>query len=178
MPVNTFLSLVLRQAMSSFYFELSSFLWLLNCCVVVGRRLWSFFKARGAPHIQHRSCVNSIDAFTNQLIISHRLEESIETTLYRYYWSPAGLSVVFKLTVVKTHSLYILVNQKRNKLFGTGSGQAERAPFQGDEAPVVVVVEGEGGARMALQVLPHYSLGGSALWRPSNPDPVYSKTKK
>ena len=122
--------------------------------------------------------MNSIDAFTNQLIISHRLEESIETTLDRYYWSPAGLSVVFKLTVVKTHSLYILVNQKRNKLFGTGSGQAERAPFQGDEAPAVVVVEGEGGARMALQVLPHYSLGGSALWRPSNPDPVYSKTKK
>ena len=81
-----------------------------------------FLRGTCAPLIQHRSCVNSIDAFTNQLIISHRLEKSIETTLYRYYWSLSGLSVVFKLTVAKTHPLYILVNQKRNKLFGTGSG--------------------------------------------------------
>ena len=53
---------------------------------------------------------------------------------------------------------------------------AERALFQGGEAPVVVV-EGEGGARMVLQVPPHYSLGGGALQRPSNPDPIYSKSK-
>ena len=41
----------------------------------------------------------------------------------------------------------------------------------------MVVVEGEGGARMALQVSLHYSLGGGALRRPSNPDPIYSKSK-
>ena len=41
----------------------------------------------------------------------------------------------------------------------------------------MVVVEGEGEARMALQVPPHYSLGGGALRRPSNPDPIYSKSK-
>ena len=43
---------------------------------------------------------------------------------------------------------------------------------------MVVVVEGEGGARMALQVPPHYSLGRGALRRPSNPEPLYSKTEK
>ena len=42
---------------------------------------------------------------------------------------------------------------------------------------MVVVVEGKGGARMALQVPPHYSLGAGALWRSSNPDPVYSMLK-
>ena len=42
---------------------------------------------------------------------------------------------------------------------------------------MVVVVKGEGGARMALQVPPHYSLGAGALRRSSNPDLVYSMSK-
>ena len=62
----------------------------------------TFFRGPCAPLFQ-LGLAWTIDAFTNQLIISHRLEGSIETTLYRYYWSPAGLSVVFKLTVVETH---------------------------------------------------------------------------
>ena len=40
---------------------------------------------------------------------------------------------------------------------------------------MVVVVEGEGGARMALQVPPHYSLGRGALRRPSNPEPLQKR---
>ena len=42
---------------------------------------------------------------------------------------------------------------------------------------MVVVDEGEGGARTVLQVPPYYSLGGGALQRPSKPDPIYSKSK-
>ena len=42
---------------------------------------------------------------------------------------------------------------------------------------VVLEGEGEGGARMALQVPPHYSLGRGVLRRPSSPEPVYSKSK-
>ena len=53
---------------------------------------------------------------------------------------------------------------------------AKRAPFRGGEG-AGVVLEGEGRAIMVLQVPPHFSLGGGSLQRPSNPDPVYSKTK-
>ena len=49
----------------------------------------------------------TIDAFTNKLIIAHRLEGSIETTLLCRYDCPAGLSVVFKLTAVKTEKGYL-----------------------------------------------------------------------
>ena len=39
----------------------------------------------------------TIDAFTNQLIISHRLEGSIEMTLYRYYWSSCWVAGHFQV---------------------------------------------------------------------------------
>lgn len=156
MLVNTYLSLVLRQAMSYILLWINFSFWPLNCCVVVGRRVWRFFE----DSVRYDSA--SVLRELMRLRTNWSFLIDLKEVSKRHCIDTTGLllsqSVVFTLTVVKTHpslvmkftqncstvfegllriepkwlqltfssqfTLYILVYQKRNKLFDIGSGVA------------------------------------------------------